>query len=339
MNLFSKTYKEVTNKMLNKNTASTQDSQANSFNAIRYFLALLVLYSHSYGLLTLPEPTIFFSSLGNFAVKSFFALSGYFIALSCLRTDNLGHYLWNRALRITPALLVALIASHYIGKYFNNFIYNPVPYILNGPIWTLSWEVFCYFVLGFLMWYALLNKKSLGALLAVSWLLFIIFPFTNDYIIVIAPLILLFFSGAYIALNKENFNLNVIGPFFFILLLLINLDSNAQSIQWFFNHIVFLYGPNYGAEKYLQVFYLFSLPFALLWLGKIKLNLFSLRNDYSYGIYIYAWPIQQVIIAYSIQEKMNINPLVLFFLSWLFTHIIAMFSWHVIEKKALFFKY
>ena len=116
---------------------------SNNFHIIRYGLALLVLYSHSFGLLALPEPGLFTFTFGALAVKCFFALSGYLIALSCLRTDNLWFYVWNRVLRILPALLVALIGSHYVGNYFNSFISNPVPYIINGPVWTLTWEVLC----------------------------------------------------------------------------------------------------------------------------------------------------------------------------------------------------
>lgn len=320
--------------------SKSENFKANNFNLIRYILALLVIYSHSYGLLLINEPSIFYSSYGNFAVKCFFALSGYFIALSCLRTNHIGHYFWNRALRIMPALIIALILSHYIGKYFNNFIQNPVPYILNGPVWTLSWEIFCYVLLGFFMWYHILNDKALGAILASSWMLLIVFPLSNDFIIVVAPLILLFFSGAYIALNREKFNLRIIGIISLIILIAIKFDPSAQLVKWFFNHVVFLYGPNLDIEKYRQLVYFFSLPFALLWLGNnIKIKLFHLKNDYSYGMYIYAWPIQQVIINISIIKTYKLSPLVLFFISWALTHVIAMISWHVVEKNVLRLKY
>ena len=306
----------------------------NNFNLIRYSLAVFVLYSHSFGLLTLPEPSIFYSSLGNFAVKSFFALSGYFIALSLLRTNNLMFYIFNRALRILPALIIALILSRYIGNVFDNFIQNPVPYILNGPIWTLSWEIFCYLLLGLLSWYGIVNQKSLGALLSVSWLLMIVSPFSNETIQVIAPLIILFFSGAYIALNKDHINFTLIGPLSFIILVLIAYNPQGEFLQYFFNHIVYLYGPNFGINKYMQLIYLFLLPYSLLWLGSLgQFRILQWKNDYSYGIYIYAWPIQQIVINKTLPE--GITPIVLFFTSWLFTHIVAMFSWHIIEKNML----
>jgi|GEM_PF-2450942 len=99
---------------------------ANNFHAIRYVLALFVLYSHSFGLLVLPEPGLFAFTFGSLAVRCFFALSGYLIALSCMHTNNLIYYAWNRILRIIPALVIAMISSHYLGKYFDFFITNNI---------------------------------------------------------------------------------------------------------------------------------------------------------------------------------------------------------------------
>ncbi|KAB0563436.1 acyltransferase, partial [Helicobacter pullorum NCTC 12824] len=85
-------------------------------------LAALVIYSHSFGLLGLPEAGVFRYGFGTLAVKCFFALSGYLITLSCLRSASLYGFALNRTLRIAPALIVALIFSHFIGVYFNKFI-------------------------------------------------------------------------------------------------------------------------------------------------------------------------------------------------------------------------
>lgn len=305
---------------------------ANNFHAIRYVLAAFVLYSHSFGLLALPEPGLFAYTYGALAVKCFFALSGYLIAMSCLRTANLSFYAWNRALRILPALMIALIASHYAGEYFIFFQKNPVPNIVNGPVWTLSWEILCYCLCGLLWWLGLLTISSLGAIVVISWMLFAILPTTSETAAVIVPLMLLFFSGAYIALNKKNLNLSIAGPIFFILLVLICLDTNAVGLTWIFNHVPFIYGPNFTAQKYYMIVFLFSLPFALIWLGYCK-PVIPLRNDYSYGMYIFGWPVQQVIVA-----MLPPPPIFLFVASLAITHCLAMLSWHMIEKRALMFK-
>lgn len=304
----------------------------NNFHAIRYVLAVLVLYSHSFGLLALPEPGVFAFTFGALAVKCFFALSGYLIALSCIRTANLSFYAWNRTIRIFPALLIAMVASHYVGKYFDFFVTNPVPYIVNGPVWTLSWELLCYCLCGLLWWLGMLTVSALGSIVAVSWLLFVILPTDNQTAVVIVPLMLLFFTGAYIALNKKVLNLTISGPIFFALLVFICIDINGAGLTWLLSHIPFLYGPSFTTQKYQMLVFLFSLPFALIWLGYYKIVI-PLRNDYSYGLYILGWPVQQVIVSI-----LSPSPILLFITTLVITHCLAMISWHLVEKRALMFK-
>lgn len=304
----------------------------NNFHALRYLLAVMVLYSHSFGLLALPEPGLFAFTFGALAVKCFFALSGYLIALSCMRTSKLSFYAWNRAIRILPALLIAMLLSHYVGVYFSFFVSNPVPYIVNGPVWTLTWEILCYCLCGLLWWLGMLSVSTLGAIVATSWVIFIISPGVSEASIVVAPLVLLFFSGAYIALNKKIFDLSIAGPVFFALLVWICIDTNGAVITWFFKYIPFLYGPAFPIQKYQLLIFLFSLPFALLWLAYNKITI-PLRNDYSYGMYILGWPVQQVVVA-----TLSPTPILLFVISLAATHCLAMLSWHMIEKRALMFK-
>lgn len=315
-----------------------QDGKAkeigNNFHLMRYVLAALVLYSHSYGLLKLPEPGLFRYTLGSFSVKCFFVLSGYLITLSCLRSYNLGHFLINRALRIGPALVIALTASHFLANHFNSFIGNPVPYIINGPVWTLPWEIFCYCLCGLLWWLGLMTKQTIGSIVTTSWLLFISLPQSSETNTVIAPLFLLFFMGSFIALGKNQLNIRLSGPLFTLALLAICFDTKLLGMQWIFNQIPFLYGPNYSNSEYYYFLYLFSLPFSLIWLALHIKPILKIKNDYSYGIYIYGWPVQQALIS-----LFSPTPIFLFAGSLLITHCLSIISWHLIEKKALTFKY
>lgn len=304
----------------------------NNFHLIRYVLAALVLYSHSYGLLNLPEPGIFKYSFGSFAVKCFFAISGYLITLSCIRSNHLGRFFLNRALRILPALLVALAIGNFLSNGFNNFINNPVPYILNGPVWTLPWEMLCYGLCGLLWWFGGLNKNTLGSVVIVSWLIFIM-PNAGNTSAVVAPLFLLFFMGSLIALNEKQFAIGLAGPVFLVLLIGIVFDTKLICITWFFSKIPFLYGPVFPEQNYYMFMFIFCLPFVLIWLSVYFKPIFNLRNDYSYGLYIYGWPIQQVIISIFAP-----SPLLLFASSLALTHFLAMFSWHLVEKRVLMLK-
>lgn len=305
----------------------------NNFHLLRYILAALVIYSHSFGLLGLPETGIFRYGFGTLAVKCFFALSGYLITLSCLRSANLYGFMLNRTLRIAPALIVALIFSHFIGLYFNSFIGNPVEYIINGPVWTLSWEVLCYVLCGFLWWFGALNKNALTAIVVAAWGLYFLIPGSNEASAIVTPMVLLFFTGSVIALNEQQFNLRISGAVCFVLLVILSVDGKQLLGTWFFEKIPFLYGPNISVIDHYTLLFLFSLPFALIWLALYVKPILNLRNDYSYGLYIYAWPIQQSIIA-----LFSPSPLILFVSSLVVTQLLAMASWHLLEKRVLRFK-
>lgn len=310
-----------------------QTQSSNNFTAMRWILAVMVLYTHAYGLLLFPEPTLLHRTFGIFAVQSFFVVSGYFITRSYLRMDNFFMFMRNRALRLLPALILAIYLSRLLASAHNGFIDNPVPYIVNGPIWTLSWEVVCYGICALLGVAGLLNQACFGGLLTGAWLVYLSFPGTGDTYNVIAPLFLLFASGGFIALNENRLRLNQLGFAATAILLFLLLDSRMLLLDYVFRHIPFLYGPSWPTAKWYAVIYLAVLPFSLLWLGKYFYVSLVIKNDYSYGLYIYGWPVQQVLVA-----RLDLSPPMLFFLSLFITQLLAMGSWHLVEKRILKFK-
>ncbi len=310
-------------------------ARANNFHLLRYVLAACVLYSHSYGLLALPEPLVFQSTMGTFAVQGFFALSGYLIAKSCLRTNHLGHFFVNRFLRLIPALAVALAVSFYFHGVFDRFEHNPLPYVANGPLWTLTWEVMCYALCALLWRLGLLAKGSAGPLLAAAWLVFAINPSTSDAGLVIAPLFLLFFTGSFIAVEEQNLRLDTLGWILAIPLACVLIEPTGSTLIALINPIPFLYGPGWPEAHYPRLIYLLALPFTLIWLARYFRWSLPLKNDYSYGLYIFGWPVQQITIALF----PTIQPMLLFFVAMAITHGIAMISWHLLEKRALRLKF
>jgi len=133
-------------------------------------------------------------------VGSFFALSGFLVAGSALRIQETGRFLLNRALRIFPALSVETLLSAFIlgpvftsltlwqyltnpefYRYFGNMVgwvyyflpgvfeNNPLPRVINGQLWTLPPEFWCYFLMAFALTTRLIMKRRvLLALAAVS---------------------------------------------------------------------------------------------------------------------------------------------------------------------------
>ena len=61
---------------------------------------------------------------------------------------------------------------------------------------------------------------------------------------------------------------------------------------------------------------------------------FNKYGDYSYGMYIYAFPIQQSVAALI----PGISVLAMIVISFIITFILAFISWHVVEKKMLKYK-
>ena len=153
---------------------------ANAFDLIRLIAASLVLWSHQHGLMGVPELPVAFlhTSFGGLGVYIFFAVSGYLNTLSLSRHRSLPLFLLNRALRIYPALGVCVAFTVVLGLFIATdlrafvspqlltyiaknttllfgvkmrvpgiFEGNAFPGALNGSLWTLPYEVKMYIVL------------------------------------------------------------------------------------------------------------------------------------------------------------------------------------------------
>src|SRR6185312_7535681 len=87
--------------------------------------------------------------------------------------------------------------------------------------------------------------------------------------------------------------------------------------------------------EHFQVLSFFSLPYLVLYVGSLTrtgLGRLSKYGDFSYGMYIFAWPVQQAIVDLHHQ---HIGHHRLFVYSFTVTLAAAILSWHLIEKRAL----
>tara|TARA_B110000503_G_C7089425_1_gene388738 strand:- start:287 stop:1018 length:732 start_codon:yes stop_codon:yes gene_type:complete len=201
---------------------------------------------------------------------------------------------------------------------------NPHKNIVNGSLWSLPKEVRLYFFLAIVYWVTLKIKpvKSemlfLMAILLAYLITFFkllnndIFDFSQE---ASSKLSLMFFSGSlfyflrgWVKISSKIFLLLV------AMLLLAIID-----------------------KKVFVIFYLISLPYLTLFLSHTPTALFRRYNqigDYSYGIYIYAWPVQQSIV--SLMPNISVALMVLY--SSLVTLGLSLFSWHFIEERFLALK-
>ena len=337
----------------------------NNFTLIRFIAATLVLFSHSFSLSGekfYPFAKFSGMSLGIIGLDIFFFVSGFLVTASLLIRREIFAFAWARFLRIYPALFVAVIFSISVGAYFTSlpldtflnsnavsdffiknitlvdgirfhlpgvFADNP-KHAVNGSLWTLPWELKMYFVLfvvggimtikqlkfikhGF-FWFCLIITATLLALLYLNYF--------NNYQLVsdvrIKPGIRfgsLFFAGALFYVCKDRVILS--GKFFLFILI---------AVAFSFGH----------SKLYYVLHYLF-LGYVILYLAYVpkgRILKFNSLGDYSYGLYIYAFPIQQSVIAIF----PNLSGINIFYISFITTLILAVLSWHFLEKKVLMYK-
>lgn len=345
--------------------SSLTSGKNNNYNLIRILAALAVLFGHSFALLKQPEPLgqDLGISLGSIAVDLFFIASGFLVTVSLLRRPSLRDYLLARALRIYPALLVVLLLTVFVlgalmtslplAAYYSHpqiyyylhkclslvtgaayylpgvFETNPYKAAVNGSLWTMVYEVKMYIFLA-IFWALCHISKKHGLLLFRCLILFavaisgIFGLFQNFSKIENNPsysLFFMFFSGAAYAVLKEKVQLSarLFWPLCIALLGSALLSSLALDTRAFF--LVYQLSIAY------ILFYLAYVPAGLL-------RKYNALGDYSYGVYIYAFPVQQTLIA--LYPGISVTELTA--LAVTLTLLLALLSWHLIEQRALTLK-
>ena len=348
-----------------KNQMGLASHSDNSFDFLRVLAAMAVLYSHSYALYGRAEPLpVAGHSFGSLAVALFFAISGFLVCQSWVRDRSVRRFVIRRALRIFPGLLVcAAVTALVIGpafttlsaaEYFRSgtawnyiwhaglaldspllqgvFEHNPRSAMPNGSLWTLRYEILMYLLLAALGRVLPQARLKLACILCFMvfggiWLTLMLgdltpqkLPFlwrlgTDLYAERIAYLGAFFFSGACMYLYFEKIRLTGFAAVLMVAVTCIaDNDVLAMLLLW-------LVAP------YAALVFAFKAPAPFR-----KTNGF----DYSYGIYIYAYPVQQALSLLGIKNGLAWSTVLM--LSALVTVILAGLSWHLVEKPALSLK-
>ncbi len=315
---------------------SMKPAASDNFTLLRLIFALMVVFAHSWEILGLVGPVAFGRYLGTLAVQCFFIVSGYLVTGSYLSTASPAKFALKRFLRIAPALFVAYWFSIFLWNYFDHFSGNPLPYA-DGPIWTLVWEVVLYILVLCLGVTGLLNPAVIGATYVSGLVLF--FSMLNDRTaeqLVIPAFFMMFAGGAMIRLYEDKMNVVLCGAIALVVVLALYMPGLAGLSEQLLDSIVFLYGPKVPFATLAWYISLIAIPFIVIWLARYFVASVPLESDYSYGVYIFAWPVQQVVAWYILHLHLAIGPHGLFIISAAITGGFAALSWHVIEKRALF---
>ena len=336
---------------------SVGEGRDNHFNLIRVLAALGVLVSHSFALTGYPEVLIGGKTSGFLCVAIFFSISGFLITKSWLRSPGITAFTRHRCLRIYPGLWLAVaVTALLIGplattlplaEYFTSFrfwaylagsgsllqVVHRLPGVFdelvnhsaNGSLWTLPYELICYAAI---LAFGILARKNprrllvlivvtLAILLAVA---FLASPPAPERVVRI-PLVM------------ER--LAELLPYFFFGALASHAPGRCRKLAPLFllGMILAIAAGGPGIISLALPATLAPLVITLAYLRNSLLQRYNQIGDYSYGIYLYAFPIQQMV-ALNVpdcrpwQNVFYTLPLVLG---------LAFVSWQWVESRALRF--
>jgi len=337
----------------------------NNFNLLRFIAAFIVLLTHSFSLVSgdiLDEPLrrAMDMSLGDIAVDVFFVTSGFLITSSYLNRGNLIAFAWARILRIYPGLIVAMMFCVFVvGIWFTNLsiseylldtqtykyffkniilffgveyylpgVFQGIPYegAVNGSLWTLPHEVKMYVILAFILTIIIVLRKKIPFITFKNVLLFV--GILSFVALIVDHFYPIRETSTFLPKFIRLFSAFFVGAMFYVWK-----DYIKLTYKWFLILISLVLISSVDKDSYFIVYYL-TLAYIIFFLAYVPggmIRKFNSFGDYSYGLYIYAYPVQQSLV--SIYPNITIINMVFF--SFIITLILSILSWHLVEKKFL----
>lgn len=318
---------------------------------LRLVAALLVVWGHSYvvvgrGIEELePIHELVGRTYANIlGVVVFFVLSGFLVTASWDRRPDLGRFLRARALRIFPALFVCVVLTAFaIGAAVSNepnywslpavyryvlggaslldvqfllpgvFDRLPGTPVVNGSLWTLPVEASLYLVVAVAGIAGFFRHRFIATLgIIAAAISAVIWPFlTGAHTWLGWQMVGFFGLGACAYLQRDRVPL-----------------SGAVLIT-----LVLAWYMSRGTQLEVPFFWI-AVPYGAFWFAYVpRIPNVLCDNDWSYGMYLWAFPIQQLIVAAGIRD-----PIKLFVLTLPLTIGAAVLSWRFVERPALTLK-
>lgn len=331
----------------------------NNFDALRLVGAFSVLASHQFALTGHGEPMPGgLYSLGSLGVALFFTISGFLVARSWQSDPNVWRFALRRLLRIWPGFAVAIVAAamllgpamthlplhdyfqdRQVRHYFKNLYFdlqdalplrfegNALPSPLNGSLWTIPIELKCYVALAVAGMVGLLRARYL---VPMAWVaIVVVYAGLEPRGVSIAQALgwdfwkwitfeyaLLFTAGACYHL----------------------LNLGTDDRRWKATAVSLMVGVIAWACSRQFLGFVIAMPVTLLSVGLASWPLMRSAGrwgDISFGVYIYAFPVQQTLIWLA---KGRVHWALLAAACVAVTVVLALLSWHLIEKRALHLK-
>lgn len=290
-------------------------ARANNLDFIRTALALGVLSFHTFQYIGIDYPQLPW-------VPSFIALSGYLITESMQRSAGYLHFAWKRLLRVAPAFLLSLILVAALGGSISGALSDWIfmgqrPTYANPPLWSLSLEEVLYAALAgaFAIGIYRTSRRAAWGLLAIYLMIGIASSFASPVAFPLFYVASSFVSGSWLYIVKDRIPWSL--PAAIICLAAAVTLRNSQLTESVL--YTFLIGP--------------LIAYALIGIAFYSPPVFAryklIIGDPSFGIYIYHFPILVWLNAHGVAG------LALYPATLIPAVMLALVSWHAIEKRAL----
>ena len=323
----------------------------NNLDLVRIFAALMVIFGHSFALSFNQEYTEPFNYLfpftysGSIAVKVFFFISGVLVTNSLISSGNIAKFSVARFFRIYPAFAFTIVVSslligpiayqgelsqyfsssgfkdyithslHFDTQYFIEgvFVGNKDNGSINGSLWTIALEISAYFVVLSAYIFTGFKNKAISSAICMF--------------VIIMPLTSIEGFNFIIERNSEAFLL----PSIFALGSLYAINKDKIIVDWKIPLAFFiLYKTSYS--PYLSQFTFYAgLCTSILYFSTFKtIRNIKIRHDISYGIYLWGFPIQQLLNYFY-----HMDTVTLIFSSAFLSIIAGYVSYLLIERPSM----
>jgi peptidoglycan/LPS O-acetylase OafA/YrhL len=336
---------------------STALAHRNNFDFLRWLAATFVLVSHEYAVLgrggdePILGPTGGFTTLGTLGVDLFFVMSGCLVTASMARGTGVPFFVASRALRILPGLFVALVVSTLaVG-----LVATTLPladYLRDGRTWRYVWHGVTMYDLQWTLPGAFERLPFAGVVNGSLWSLW---PEVQMYaaVVVLGALaslvgasrrVVLLFGMTVIAVIAWTSHADLAGkllegPTLARLALFFAFGAILEMLGWRGQRawlictvaiacaVVARHSPLFVPAFDLAV----ALCVVAFAYAPLPLHNWARFGDWSYGMYVYAFPVQQIMTLYGPRLPLPLH----FALAYAITVLLAALSWRLVEAPAL----
>ncbi len=326
----------------------------NNFKLLRFLTALSVAATHCLWVVYGTSPALewpigILVQISHCGICIFFGLSGYLITASLMERPKLFSYALSRVIRLCPLLFVSALFMAFVAgplvstvsfhQYYGDwrlwayvplttfaypdmtlpgvFTSAPAASEVNISIWTLRYEMIAYLLMGIAAGLGLLHSRHLWVWIGFTLVGYCVLSFASDlrseidFLTHGARFGFAFLMGLTLFAYRHKLPLNIWGVVFVIAMAAFTNDT-----------------------AYMEPFRILALTYSAVWFGVRPdgvIRLFNKLGDYSYGIFVFHWPIAQIVLQNN--PGIDYPSLLLFVLP--LSLAFAVISWHAIEAPLL----